>query len=59
MLQISASSTASEADIASLADNGMDDLTGDAELASYRYIRLVIYSARNLLALDRSGFSDP
>lgn len=59
MLQVSASSTASEADIASLADNGMSELTADAELASHRYIRLVIYSAKNVLAKDRNGFSDP
>lgn len=53
-------STASTADIAALAgENGMDDLAGDAEAASFRYIRLVIYSARNVLAKDYNGFSDP
>ena len=53
-------STASTADVAALAgENGMDDLAGDGDAASFRYIRLVIYAARNVLAKDRSGFSDP
>ena len=53
-------STASTADMAALAaDNGMDDLMGDGDAASFRYIRLVIYCARNVLCKDFSGFSDP
>ena len=53
-------STASMADVAALAaENGMDDLTGDADAASFRYIRLVMYSARGVLSKDYSGFSDP
>ena len=37
----------------------MDDLAGDSEAASFRYIRLVIYSAKNVLCKDFNGFSDP
>lgn len=53
-------STASMADVAALAaENGMDDLAGESDAASFRYIRLVIYSARAVLPKDYSGFSDP
>jgi len=40
-------------------ENGMDDLISDSDAASFRYIRLVVYSARNVLCKDYSGFSDP
>lgn len=53
-------STASMADVAALAaENGMDDLAGESDAASFRYIRLVIYSARRVLPKDMNGFSDP
>lgn len=48
------------ADVAALAaENGMDDLAGETDAASFRYIRLVIYSARSILPKDYNGFSDP
>ncbi|KAL3148035.1 hypothetical protein ABBQ38_014325 [Trebouxia sp. C0009 RCD-2024] len=53
-------STASTADIAALAgDNTMDGLAGDTDAASFRYIRLVVYSAKGVLPKDYNGFSDP
>ena len=53
-------STASTADMDAIAgENGMDDLIGDSDAASFRYIRLVIYSARAVLCKDYNGFSDP
>ncbi len=58
--QMDSQSTASTADMDALAgENGMDDLAGDTDAASFRYVRLVIYSARNVLCKDYSGFSDP
>ena len=53
-------STASTADMDAIAgENGMEDLMGDSDAASFRYIRLVIYSARAVLCKDYNGFSDP
>ncbi len=58
--QADSASTASTADMDMMAgENGMDDLIGDSDAASFRYIRLVVYSARNVLCKDYSGFSDP
>ncbi|KAL0034721.1 hypothetical protein WJX77_003856 [Trebouxia sp. C0004] len=58
--QADSASTASTADMdVTAGENGMDDLISDSDAASFRYIRLVIYSARNVLCKDYSGFSDP
>jgi hypothetical protein len=58
--QADSASTASTADMDIMAgENGMDDLISDSDAASFRYIRLVVYSARNVLCKDYSGFSDP
>lgn len=58
--QVDSASTASTADLDAMAgENGMDELIGDSDAASFRYIRLVIYSARAVLCKDYNGFSDP
>lgn len=58
--QADSASTASTADMDVMAgENGMDDLISDSDAASFRYLRLVLYSARNILCKDYNGFSDP
>ena len=46
-------------DAAMASEAGLDDFAGDDSDSDYRYVQIILYSARHLLAKDYSGYSDP
>ncbi|MCJ1425722.1 hypothetical protein MMC29_003622 [Sticta canariensis] len=59
LLQMDTLSGTTLDDPAALSDAGLEDLAGDESDSGHRYVRVIIYAARNVLAKDRNGYSDP